>query len=129
MPDTIDVTDLIGPPRKVKISDALTLLFPMDLPVETYLTILHLQDRPEELEDQSVVQSLRDDVLELLQVHQPGMTRLPPAVSIPVLIQLIGRVYRAEPDPPPPAAKPRAKKAASRGSTTTRPRRPSTSSS
>jgi hypothetical protein len=129
MPDTIDVTDLIGPPRKVKISDALTLLFPMDLPVETYLTILHLQDRPEELEDQSVVQSLRDDVLELLQVHQPGMTRLPPAVSIPVLIQLIGRVYRAEPDPPPPAAKPRAKKAASRGTRTTRPRRPSTSSS
>jgi hypothetical protein len=121
MADIIDLSDLIGPPRKVKIGESLTLLMPFDLPVELYLQILHLQDRPDELEDQAVVESLRDEVLELLQVHQPTMTRLPAAVSIPLLIQMVGRIYRAEPDPTPakPArAKPRAK--ASPGTRTTK---------
>lgn len=132
MADLIDVSDLIGPPRKVKLGET-TYLFPADIPVELYLGILRLQDRPEELEDQVVVKQLRDDVLELLTVHQPGLDRLPPAVSIPMLIALIGRVYRAEPDPTPPAAKPKAKarteRAVSHGTSTTKSRKPSTSSS
>jgi hypothetical protein len=123
MPDSLDLSDLVGPPRRVHFDPEgkRVYLLPRDISTELYLEILSLQDRPDELEDHAVVQQLHDQILELFQEYQPEMRRLPPVVSIPVLIQLLGRVYRAEPDPTPakPArAKPRAK--ASPGTRTTR---------
>jgi cell division septation protein DedD len=129
MTQILDLSDLVGPPRRIKLGPNEYLL-PRDLNVELYLRIVGLAEHPEELEENVVVRQLRDEVLELFRVHQPEMQALPPAVSIPVLVQLIGRVYSgAEEVPPQKAApKPRAPRKVSPGTSTARAAKPRTRS-
>lgn len=105
MSEIVDLNVFVGPPRKAKLGETIYLL-PRDIPAELYLEVLDLQSRPDELDDQGVVRKLHRDVLELFQVHQPDMERLPAAVTIPVLVRMIGHIYSgtAEPDPPKPRA-------------------------
>lgn len=111
MSDITDLNVFVGPPRKVKIGPKVYEL-PRDIAAEIYLEIIELQQRGDDLDDDDkLVRQLRDEILELFQVHQPDMTRLPAAVSIPLLVQMIGRVYGDdEPEettgPPPRSSSP-----------------------
>lgn len=114
MSDILDLSVFVGPPRKVRFtSSGPVYLLPRDVPVELMLEILDFQQRADELDDEQVARTLRDDLLELFQVHQPDMTRLPAAVSVPLLVQMFGEIYRADepaaeedPTPAAPAAPP-----------------------
>lgn len=117
MAEITDLNVFVGPPRQVKLGESVYLL-PRDIPAELYLEFLDLQGQPGDLDDQTVVRKLRQDVLELFQVHQPGIDRLPPAVSIPVLVRMIGHVYSASSDAEERPTKPRS---GSRGTTKRKP--------
>src|SRR4051812_35258963 len=116
MAEITDLNVFVGPPRQVRLGESVYLL-PRDIPAELYLEFLDLQDRPGDVDDQAVIRKLHQDVLELFQVHDPSMTRLPPAVSIPVLVRMIGHVYSASGD-----VEERPTKPPSRGTTKRKPK-------
>jgi hypothetical protein len=113
MSDIVDLDAFVGAPRQARLGGQV-YKFPRDIPAELYLEIHQLNQAAEEIDDATLIAKMHADVLELLQVHQPGMSRLPAAMSLTVLVRAIGAIYGAdsaaeddddpEADPTPPKA-------------------------
>jgi hypothetical protein len=90
-----DLDQLIGAPRRVKLGGD-TYQLPRDCPAELFLLLLKVgqtQDGEADEDQAALIEQLVDGVLELFQVHQPDLERLPAAVSIQMIVQIIGTVY------------------------------------
>lgn len=120
-----DLSDLLTEPKPIRFEpggEVFTL--PGDIPVELYLEI---NRRAQEDLTVDTIGGLHEKCLELLQIHQPELEKLP--CSLTQMIMLIPRVYGGA-SPPKKPAKPRASRAknpsmakparSARGATTTK---------
>lgn len=118
----VDLDLLLGEPINVKLGGVVWRL-PADCPAELYLQMLQVaQETGDDEDDPGTVAvrelelflPLRDGLLELFQVHQPNLPRLPAAMGLEMLVASIGRIYgqgeagptaeqAAEESPPPPS--------------------------
>jgi len=103
--EIVDLDKLVGAPRVVKLGGAQYKL-PNDCPAELYLLLLRVAQAGEDEQETELVETLMDAMLELFQVHQPDMQQLPAAMSIKLLVTLVGHVYSegeapADPTPAP----------------------------
>lgn len=116
----IDLDELLGEPKKVKLGGELYTL-PPQIPVPFYLRMKQKQKaRAESDEEQDIVEALYTECLELFQVHQPKLKELP--IGIGQVIEAIGRIYNPEAFEDSPKAKPSTTRAP-RGSKSTTPRK------
>lgn len=103
--DVRDLDLLLGTPQNVKLGGKFYKL-PADCSAELYLQMVQYSKLVGEEVDADVeaqlIQDLRDGLIELFQVHQPEMNRLPAAMSLQLLVEAIGRLYGPEEDPTPP---------------------------
>lgn len=126
---TIEVTDLdalLGAPLQVKLGGQ-TYKLPPDCPAELYLSMLRIAQADDASTQVADIERVHDGVLDLFQIHQPDMDGLPAAMSLQLMVELIGHVYNQadepQPDPTPPkprggtkSSRSRPKKTASRSS-------------
>ena len=90
--EIIDLDIVAGPPKRVRLGGRI-FLFPADLPVETYLRI-NLAARAEDPgSEPDQFADLAEQLLELLQVHQPQLRRLPARIGLVTLLQAIPVIY------------------------------------
>jgi hypothetical protein len=106
MAEILDLSVLLGNvPKQVRLSpEGRVYKLPPDCPAELYFLLLQFWGlKEDEVPPEELVVALHDQTLELFQVYQPDMERLPAEVSIPVLVQLVGRVYGEQEEDPTPA--------------------------
>jgi hypothetical protein len=92
-----DLDAIIGPPKKVKVNDE-TFTLPADCPAELYLK-LTAYISAEDLDEHEAAEDLYDDILGLMQVHQPDMETLP--FGLVGMIHIIPAVYGGTEDAAP----------------------------
>lgn len=91
MPQEITDLDVVaGPPRRVRLGGRIYIL-PPDLPIETYLKINQAANREDTQPESDQFADLYETLLELFQVHQPRVKRLP--IGIVTLLQAIPTIY------------------------------------
>lgn len=97
----VELWEMLPEPKRVRFEkDGPVYTLPGDLPAELYLRINQASQESDEAISAEYIAALADDLLRLLQVHQPDLDYLP--CSLTQMVALIPRVYTAEPDPPPP---------------------------
>jgi hypothetical protein len=110
----IDLDVVAGLPKRVKIGGR-WFLFPADLPVEMYLRINQAARAEDAGPEADQFVDLAGQLLELLQVHQPRLRRLPAGVGLVMLLQAIPTIYGpGQPQDEAPARPTRARAAGTR---------------
>jgi hypothetical protein len=115
-----DLDLLLGEPRNVRLG-GIEYKLPADCSVELYLMMVEFAQLadPSQADEASMLRPLRDGTLELFQVHQPALGRLPAALGLEGLMTLIGQVYASADDPTPP---PEGEQEPAAADTTTKPK-------
>lgn len=92
----IDLDELLGPPKRVKLAGE-TYTLPPQIPAPLYLKMKAANEAREEGADddaeQDRVEIVYGEVLELFQQYQPDLEELP--VGIVQVFQVIPRIYMA----------------------------------
>lgn len=124
MSEVIDLNELVGDPKKLKIGGPGTgfplkeLKLPGDIPIDTFLEITSMEKRLEDdtLGEEELITEMRDKISGLFTLMDPNFT-WPPQLGVRSVSQLIGRVYREKEDPTPAPAEPTPAKAKAKAST------------
>src|SRR4051812_42740098 len=101
--EIIDLSDLLVTPKQVRFEpDGELYTLPGDVPAELYLQINQLAGADGNL-DPAALKALADEILRLLQVHNPALKSLP--CSLTQMIAVFPRVYGS--GNPPKTPRPR----------------------
>jgi len=116
--DLIDLDELLGDDKKVKVGGTIYTL-PPDLPVELYFKINRFAGT--DATDVEMIETLYAEVLQLFRYKNPDLNEIP--LSLSQLVSAIGRIYgsgEVEDAPPPPA---RGSRSTSKKTAASKPRR------
>lgn len=87
----IDLSDVVGPPKKVRLqADGPVYKLPADIPAPLYLKVSSYADQ-EDMSEAEMAEDLYAEMLELFQVHQPDLDELP--IGLVALITAVPTIY------------------------------------
>lgn len=90
MAEIVDLDELLGAPKKVRVGGKVYTL-PPDLPAELYLKIIRLAR--ENASEAEMIEALSGQLLELFQYGDPKMKALPPTLTISQVVLAVGKIY------------------------------------
>lgn len=89
----VDLDALAPSPKKMRLGGKVWKL-PGDMPMELYFRLQSFDEQIKAGADETgLLASLRDELLELMQVHQPTLKELPAGIGLRTLIGALPAIY------------------------------------